>query len=111
MFWSNISDLSFVQLQSIYTFCIECVNNFFRVISPTGIPSLYQLMTGVGLPVTSHTKLVDWLNTNDTLLGISLSRKSGGTVEVFKGENWALSINLHIENVSIKNHKGEISHR
>lgn len=43
---------------------------------------MYQVMTGVGLPVTSHTKLVDWLKTNDTLLCVSLSRKSGGTAEI-----------------------------
>lgn len=53
-------------------------------ISPTGAPSLYQVITGVGLPVTSHTKLMGLLRTTDTLLGISLSRKSGGTVEVSK---------------------------
>lgn len=60
------------------------VNSLISAISPTRIPSLYQVMTGVGLPVTSHTKLVDWLRTNDTLPGVSLSRKSGGTVEVSK---------------------------
>lgn len=37
-------------------------------------------MTGVGLPVTSHTKLIGWLRTTDTLPGVSPSRKSGGTV-------------------------------
>lgn len=48
----------------------------------TGVSSLYQVITGVGLPVTSHTRLVDWLNTSDTLRDASLSGKSGGTVEV-----------------------------
>lgn len=32
--------------------------------------------------MTSHTRLVDWLNTSDTLRDASLSVKSGGTVEV-----------------------------
>lgn len=32
--------------------------------------------------MTSHTRLVDWLNTSDTLCDASLSVKSGGTVEV-----------------------------
>lgn len=48
----------------------------------TGVSSLYQVITGVGLPVTSHTRLVDWPNTSDTLRAASLSVKSGGTVEV-----------------------------
>lgn len=52
--------------------------------SHTGAPSLYQVTTGVGVPVTSHTKLVGWLRTTDRLLDVSLSRKSGGTVEVPK---------------------------
>lgn len=60
------------------------VDSLFDGISLTGVPSLYQVMTGVGLPVTSHTKLVDWLRTNDTFPGVSPSRKSGGTVEVSK---------------------------
>lgn len=59
-------------------------SSLFNVISPTGAPSLYQVMTGVGLPMTSHTKLVDWLRTSDTLPGVSPSRKTGGTVEVLK---------------------------
>lgn len=58
------------------------VNSLLNRISPTGVPSLYQVMTGVGLPMTSHTKLVDWLRTSDTLSGVSPSRKTGGTVEV-----------------------------
>lgn len=45
---------------------------------------MYQVTTGVGVPVTSHTKLVGWLRTTDRLLDVSLSRKSGGTVEVPK---------------------------
>lgn len=57
------------------------VKSLIRCITLTGIPSLYQVMTGVGLPVTSHKKLVDWLSTRDVLPGESLSRKSGGTVE------------------------------
>lgn len=43
---------------------------------------MYQVITGVGLPVTSHTKLECWPKTTDRLPGVSLSRKSGGTVEV-----------------------------
>lgn len=45
---------------------------------------MYQVTTGVGVPVTSHTKLVGWLRTTDRLPDVSLSRKSGGTVEVPK---------------------------
>lgn len=43
------------------------VKSLIRCITLTGIPSLYQVMTGVGLPVTSHKKLVDWLSTRDVL--------------------------------------------
>lgn len=39
-------------------------------------------MAGLGLPLTSHTRLADWLNTSDTFNGASPSMKSGGTVEV-----------------------------
>ena len=38
-------------------------------------------MTGVGLPVTSHSSVVGWFNTTDTLAGVWLSRTSGGTTQ------------------------------
>lgn len=68
----------------------------FNGISPTGVPSLYQVMTGLGLPVTSHTKLVGWLRTTDMLPGVSLSRNSGGTVEASKViMTYNVSIEVH----------------
>lgn len=54
----------------------------YAKLGPTGVSSLCQVITGAGLPVTSHTRLVDWLNTSDTLYVASLSMKSGGTVKV-----------------------------
>lgn len=63
-----------------YQLCRIHVESLIRCIPLTGVPSLYQVMTGVGLPVTSHKKLVDWLSTKDVLPGESPSRKSGGTV-------------------------------
>lgn len=43
------------------------------------MPSLSHVMTGGGVPVTSHTKLVGWFITTETFDGRLPSRTSGGT--------------------------------
>lgn len=62
-------------------------------------------MTGVGLPVTSHTKLIGWFRTTETLPGVSPSRKSGGTVEAVKCDYYMITALI-----KIKRHVGKRGH-
>lgn len=77
---------------SVSSMCVyflkTLLGSLLNEITLTGAPSLYQVMTGVGLPITSHIKLMGWFTMTDRFPCMSLSRRSGGTVEMSKVTNY-----------------------